>query len=249
MNAILRTSCAVAVVLAASGAHAATIITQWNFNGPNNSPINPTAPSTGVGSISFVGTTTLESPPWSSGSANGGSSDPAAGTPPDFALQTINYPAQGQASKTSGIRVNVSTLGYENIVIRYDLRHSNTSSRHGQVQISTDGTTFTDVGGLFDGNAGDTWFNGRSADLSSILAANDNASFAFRVVSAFATGTSTYLPSNPGSSYGATGGTWRFDMITVSGDPIAALIPLPAALPLLASGLCAFGLLRRRRAA
>lgn len=244
MNAIVRASCAAALVLAATGAPAATVvITQWNFNAQAANDPNPTAPSTGTGTLSVIGAL-LASPPRASGSADGGSSDPAPSTPPDYGLSTTSYPAQGAGNKTSGIEVRVSTLGFQNIRISYDLRHSNTSSRYEQVQISTGGGVFTDFGAPFDGNAGSTWFNGRSADLSAMLAANDNASFAFRVVSAFAPGTNGYLASDPGSSYGSTG-TWRFDMVTVSGT----VIPLPAALPLLASGLLALGLLLRRRAA
>ncbi len=200
-----------------------TVITQWNFNGTSATTIpggiNSPGPSTGTGAASAVVLTGPLS--FSSGVANGGSSDPVITSPPNFGWQTTGYTAQGAGNKTAGIQFSVSTVGKQNIVIRYDVRHSNTSSRYEQFQYSTNGTTYTDFGAPFDGNAGDTWFNIRTIDLSSITAVNNNANFAFRIVSTFAPSTSAYAPSNSASTY-AAGGTWRFDMATVSGSDIAA---------------------------
>jgi hypothetical protein len=99
---------------------------------------------------------------------------------------------------------------------------------------------YTNFGSLFEATAGDTWFNNRSVDLSSITAANNNANFGFRIVAAFAPLTSTYLPSNPNGSYNTTG-TWRFDMVTVS----ATAVPEPTSMALL--GVVGLGGLVARR--
>ncbi len=141
------------------------------------------------------------------------------------------------------MQFNVSTLGFEDILVSYDLRHSNTSSRYEQFQYSLDGTNFVDFA-LFDGNAGDTWFNNRTIDLSSIAGADNNASFAFRVVAAFAPNTSAYAASS--STYAGTG-TWRFDMVTASGAAVAA-VPEPETYALLVAGLGFVGFSARRKA-
>jgi predicted extracellular nuclease len=202
-------------------ASAASTITQWNFNS-NPADADPSTgiitPATGSGTASLFGGTTAT---FASGDAGSGSSDPATGD--DSGWNSTTYAAQGAENEARGVQFNVSTVGQQNIVVTWDQRHSNTSARHVRFQYSTDGTTFTNVGNLFEATAGDTWFNNRSVDLSSIAAVNNNANFAFRIVAAFAPSTSAYVASNPSSSYG--GGTWRFDMVTVSGDAAADSAP------------------------
>lgn len=230
-------------ILAAGNVQAADI-TQWNFNSvpaDTSTTTGSLIASVGVGSLSTLGSVPQT---FASGTSNGGSSDPI--TTDDTGLSTLTYAAQGTNNKLSGVQFNVSTLGFENIAVSYDLRHSNTSSRYEQFQYSLDGTNFVDFA-LFDGNAGDIWFNNRSVDLSDIAGADNNANFAFRIVSAFAPGTSAYAASNSGSSY-ATSGTWRFDMVTVSGTTVAP-VPEPEAYAMLLAGLGLMGFAARRRQA
>lgn len=237
---MLKHSIIVLALSFAAQANAADI-TQWNFNSVPADASTSTGsfvPSVGSGGISTLSVT----PSFASGSANGGSSDPV--TVDDTGLGITGFAAQGADNKLRGLQFNVSTLGFEDIVISYDLRHSNTSSRYEQFQYSLDGISFTDLA-LFDGNAGDTWFNNRTVDLSAITGANNNASFAFRVVSAFAPSTSSYAASNPTSSY-ATTGTWRFDMVTVKGNVLAP-IPEPETYAMLLSGLGLLGFASRRK--
>jgi hypothetical protein len=229
------------VVLAlsfATQANAAVVVTQWNFNSnpaDSSTSTGTTVPNIGLGSISLLNGVT--NPGFNSGN---GSSDTS---PDNSGFQTTTYAAQGTNDKLTGVQFNVSTLGFENVLVNYDLRHSNTSSRYEQFQYSLDGTSFTDLA-FFDGNAGDTWFNNRTVDLSAITGANNNASFAFRVVSAFAPNTSAYAPSRSSSSY--EGGTWRFDMVTVSGDAVAA-IPEPETYAMFLAGLGLLGFASRRK--
>jgi hypothetical protein len=85
-------------------------------------------------------------------------------------------------------------------------------------------------------------------DLSSIAGVAENPNFAFRIVAAFAPGTSEYLAANSTSNY-AAGGTWRFDMVTLNGT--AAAVPEAgslAGLSLVALGMAAAGIRRRRQA-
>jgi len=233
------TAVALATLLA-TGSAQADVKAQWNFNSltPDSSTATGSiAASAGTGTASLVGGITGG---FASGSASGGSSDPAVTD--NSGWQTTTYPAQGLANKTAGVQFNVATLGFQNVVVSYDLRHSNTSSRYEQFQYSLNGTTFTDFA-VFNGNAGDTWFNNRSVDLSSIAGANNNSSFAFRIVSSFAPGTGAYVASSPTGTYGSAG-TWRFDMVTVNA---VAAVPEPETYAMLLAGLGLLGLAARRR--
>jgi hypothetical protein len=208
----------------------------WNFNfgADASSATGTTLPAIGSGSLSLLGGVT--NPGFNSGN---GSSDPEASD--DSGFQTTTYAPQGSEDKLRGVQFSVSTVGWQDVQIQYDLRHSNTSSRYEAVQYTLDGSTWIDAI-TFDGNAGDTWFNGRALDLSGVSGADDNANFGFRVVATFAPGAELYEASRSSSSY--AGGTWRFDMVTLSA---AAPIPEPGTYALLLAGLAAVGFMVRRR--
>ena len=236
---MLKHSIIVLALSFAAQANAADI-TQWNFNSvpaDASTATGTTVPNLGMGSILLLNGVT--NPSFNSGV---GSSDTSTAAN-NSGFQTTNYASQGTQNKLSGVQFNVSTLGFEDIVINYDLRHSNTSSRYEQFQYSLDGTSFIDYA-LFDGNAGDTWFNNRTVNLSAITGADNNTSFAFRVVSAFAPGTSSYAASRSISNY--EGGTWRFDMVTVSGTATAP-IPEPETYAMFLAGLGLMGFAARRK--
>jgi len=231
------TTLAVLSALTANAAQA-VVVTQWNFNS-NPADANVTTgtltPNIGTGTASLVGGATAT---FGSGDASGGSSDPATGDDSGWNLTT--FAAQNTGDKTRGAQFAVSTLGFNNVVINYDLRHSNTSARDEVFQYSLDGTNFIDFA-TFQGNLGDTWFNNRTVDLSSVAGVNNNANFAFRVVAGFGTPTA-YVASNPTSTY-ATGGTWRFDMVTVNAAPV----PEAETYALMLAGLGLVGFMARRR--
>lgn len=233
-----------AAAFAVAQANAQVTITLWDFNGESTTTVpggtlSPT-PAVGAGTASLLAGNTAT---FASGAVNGGSSDPAGGAPPNYAWNTTTYAAQGTDNLMRGAQFNVSTVGYSDIQLSYDLRHSNTSSRYERVQYSLDGINFVDSL-VFDGNAGDTWFNSRVVDLSAISGANNNPNFAFRVVAewestATGAGTDAYAPSNPVSNY-APAGTWRFDMVQVTS------IPEPTSAALLGLGAAALLIFRRR---
>ncbi|MFN0068111.1 MAG: lamin tail domain-containing protein [Limisphaerales bacterium] len=189
-------------------AHAQEIIAQWNFNGLPDAAA-PT-PSLGAGAAVLVGGTT------GTFASGAGSSDPEAAA--DSAWNSTGYPTQGQGARTAGVEFAVSTAGFEGVQFRFDTRPSNTGSRHGVVQYSTDGATYVD-GASFTQAGGSVWTNLVTLDLSGVAAARDNAALRFRIVSDFAPGTSEYAAAADGSTYGPNG-TWRFDMVTVLGVPI-----------------------------
>lgn len=220
MNPVNTIATCIALSTAAF-AHAA-VVTQWNFEAQNLTP------STGTGTASLVGGTTST---FATGFGGTGT----------FALNTTNYAAQGSENKQRGVQFLAATTGYENITITWNERHSNTSANTVSVQVTTDGTTWSEVQ-LFTftpaaTGTGDTWYS-RSVTLSSAVA--NNAAFGFRVLAAFDPTTGTYLASRSTSTYG-TSSTLRFDDVTISGD----LIPAPGAVALL--GVAGLIGSRRRR--
>ncbi len=199
-------------------AGAQTTITQWNFNSvpPDaSSSTGSIVASTGAGTLASVNITTTT---FNSGS---GSSDPAAAD--NTGLGLTGFPAQGTNPKSAGISFSASTAGYQNIIISFDLRHSNTGTKHFAIQYTTDVTATTPVWTDFvedSANIGDAFINNRTYNLSTITALNNNANAGFRIVSAFRPGTSTYVAATTGSNWAATG-TWRFDMVTIKGSTSA----------------------------
>jgi len=233
------------VALSALGNAHADVFTQWTFNSTTpdgNTGTGSVLASVGSGSLSLFGGVT--SPSFNSGA---GSSDLAASD--NSGWQTTTYAAQGTGNKTRGIEIKASSVGFENVVFSYDLRHSNTSSRYELAQYSLDGVNFVDYA-VFDGGQGDTWFNARTIDLSSVSGADNNANLTFRVLATFAPSTSGYLASDATKTY-AGSGTWRFDMVTVSGAALAVTpaVPEPSSTVAAFAGLAAIGFMARRRRA
>ncbi len=193
---------------------AQTTITQWNFNSNPVDASNSTGSNTasiGSGTIASVNITTTT---FNSGS---GSSDIA--TTDNTGMGLSGFPAQGTGNKTAGIQFSASTVGYENISLSFDLRHSNTGPKHFTVQYTTDVTATTPVWVDFVEDstmAGDAFVNNRTYNLSSVAALNNNAKAGFRIVASYRPSTSTYVAATSTSNY-ATTGTWRFDMVTING--------------------------------
>jgi hypothetical protein len=227
-NRIL-TSLATLLAAGLISAQGQTTISLWDFNGQSATTVpggatSPTA-SIGTGIASLVGGTTAAAS-FGSGVANGGSTDPVTTAPANYAWQTTTYPATSANNLSAGVQFLVSTIGYQNIQLTFDIRHSNTSSRYEGVRYTLDGGTSWTPFAFFTGAAGDTWFNGRTVDFSSIAGANENANFGVQIVAAFESsavpaGLDSYVGS--GGTY-APSGTWRFDMVNIAGT----VVPEPA---------------------
>lgn len=146
---------------------------------------------------------------------------------------------------SQGAQFLISTQNYQDIVLTYDWQPTTQGVKHQQVQYTTDGTTWTNVGALQVGPATEGWVNGIMIDMTSISGVNNNPLFGVRIVSA-------YAPDGPnagqyvnlaGNVINSTSGNWRLDSIALSGT----VIPEPSTLAGVA--LLLVGILARFRGA
>lgn len=256
-----------------SSAVQAQVITQWNFNStvPDaNTATGSDVPSIGSGTISTLGL--AQSFTYASGSASGGSSDPA-GTNDNSGYQTTGYPAPQSGNETAGITVLTSTVGFSNITVSWDQRHSNSASRFVAFYYTTDGTNFTRLAlSALNSSPGTTPSGGNPASTAGGYGNNGTFSAFDETVTGagddWFNGRSVNLSgiagvdNNPnfgfqivasfdagdnylgsGSTAYAATGTWRFDMVTIS----AAAVPEPSAYALCLVTLAGVGVVRYRK--
>jgi len=194
------------------------VIAGWDFN-QTNDLLRATS---GAGTLSVLGG--LRVAP----ASGAGSGDPA--TSPDLALQLSGFPKQGTAARSAGVEVSASTVGFQAVVLRFDLRPTSTASRRLQVLYSVDGRTLVD-GPFLVAGAGGAFTNGLTVDFSGVDGVAGNPSFRVRLVSDWEG--DGYVGA--GGTYG-TAGTWRIDHLRLtgraSGDPADPLQPGEATGPI-----------------
>lgn len=225
MKTLMMIRMGVVVSALASGlaplAEAQMFLARWDFNSAvpdaavgtgNLDPVSGTGQILGVGGVNL-------------GFADGaGSSDPAAAD--DSGLSLSGWAAQGTGSGSRGLEIRVPTVGYEQVVLHWDQRLSNTGSRFAEFQITTDGLTYSTVATREHTAGGNVWVNGLTLDLAGVPGVADNPDFGIRMVSVFESGGSGAYVTAGGGSY-STAGTWRFDQVGVSGTPLTA-VPEPS---------------------
>jgi len=166
--------------------------------------------------------------------------DPAGSTD-NSGWNTATYPTQGTGNKTRGAQFNVSTVGKQGIVISWSSESPSTGSRYGRMQYSTNGTDFVDYPAAFMNG---TSYTATTNSLTAIPGVNNNANFAFRLVAEFestaiGTANANYDAGDTAKSYG-TAGSMRYDMVTVSGTPLAPPTAAVLNLPTLADNQFSF---------
>lgn len=212
--------------------HADTI-TLWDFNLPTTATVFPSgdadpatgtfAPFVGSGTLTNIGATLVGSfgnPPAGGSTAT---TDPWVADNSAFRMGT--FPAQGTASKSSGMEFFASTVGFEKIQVSFDQENSATASRYWRVQYTTNaGAAWKDYVVLASAN-GTPWVQQRLVDFTGIAGVANNPDFGFRYVSEFISsaagtyGVESYTANSTGSTYG-TGGTLWLDMVTLAGTPL-----------------------------
>jgi hypothetical protein len=117
------------------------------------------------------------------------------------------------------LNLDVSTIGFTNIVVSFATQGTSSGFTSNQFQYSLDGVTFVNLGTPY---TPPLTFGLVSFDLSTISGLNDNPNAAFRIVFNGATSAS---------------GNNRIDNLVVEGQHIATPIPEPASIVLLSLGL------------
>jgi YDG domain len=221
-------------------ANLSNVLTQWTFNSNPADALTTTgtlSPSTGTGTANAIGLITTAS--YVGGSATDPLGSAGAATGGDNSALVYTGPSSGTvADKSAGVQIAVSTVGKKDIVIYWDNRASNAGPKHLRAQYTLDVTAATPVwvdyvattdglnvanGGLYEAQAGDTWYIRRKADLTGVARVADNAKFGFRLVASYAPGESGYRKAD-GTSTSALAyfaGNFRTDMLTVTGVDVS----------------------------
>jgi hypothetical protein len=215
--------------LAAFTVKAQQVIAQWNFNTPlipdNVLITGSTVPSMGSGIISLIGGAgPSNSSPFNTGTDN----DYFTNGADNSGWNITKFPAQSVGSKTAGIQFAFNTIGFQNIVLKFDEKHSNSAANTSVVQynpdtLNTTGWVDIQTNKLTASPSAANWQT-HTVDFSALPVVNSKPRMAIRIVSAFdpANGAS-YISTftQTAADYNPTGGTIRFDMITVTGSPIS----------------------------
>jgi PEP-CTERM motif len=263
MKKTLLAALTCAASLAASQTQAQTTITDWTFASDavavNYNPV----PEIGAGIATALGmTNTYGTPGASVGSpdivATGGSS---TSTPDAWRIRGVasgSTAANGWSSLapvgTQGGEFQVSTVGYNNVQVSFDLYSTTQGERNVAVLYTLNGTSWIDAnitsvptgdtilnntgsdantitGNYIQLSSAQGFNNGITVNLSGVSGANNDPNFGIEVVNA-STGVDDIALG--GSAYNNSSGNWRFDNVAVSG---VSTVPEPQDLALVGLGL------------
>lgn len=227
---------AVALALASLSNAYADTVASWDFNSSEPDAAVSTGsltPRVGTGlALALPGSTAT----FASGS---GSSDTTASDNSAWNLST--FAPQGQDNGLRGFEFQVSTLGFEQIVVSFDMRHTATAAKHEVFQYALDGIHFVDHS-VWAPAAASAWET-RQIDLSNIAGIGQNPNVVLRVVAGFEPGTQAYQATGDASNY-STLGTWRVDSFSVMGAAVSAVPESQTHVMLLAGLVCILGVRR-----
>ena len=232
--------------LIATNAHAQTTFTAWDFDNVNTAAttgntVPTTAPLTTVGNgaastLGMINSYTVggATPNTSDASdvfettatADQGSSDPTTQASNNiWRVRGTNGWNSTAPQYTQGAQFTTSTVGFTNVSLSFDWFATKQGVDNLQVQYTTDGTTYQNIGSVFSfptSTAGNlAWMNQNTVSFSGITAANNDPNFGIRLVSAYAPGTSTYQ-NTTGTALNNTSGNWRFDEVKFTGAAVTA---------------------------
>ncbi len=255
-----------------------SVITSWSFSAPASPVVVNPAPAIGSGTAKPLGMVNQYSYAGTV-ATNSVDNEDVVGSGTLYVANawrirgkyqfTGTYPNDGTATSpgnvngwnlnapqyTQGAEFDVNTVGYQNITVGFDWFATSNGIRTLQEQYSTDGSTWTNIGGVLQATANDFYggaSHGATIDLSAIPGAANNPAFGIRLVSAYdpdytgagaPTYTSATLSAGTPVVYGNNSGNWRFTNVTISGDtiPFAPSISLqPSATQVSPGGTASF---------
>jgi hypothetical protein len=269
MTKVIIAGLVCAASMAATGMQAQTTITDWTFASDavaaNNSPV----PEIGAGIATALGMSNSYGTPGPSVSipdivATGGSSTstPNAwrvrGGEPTGGTQAANGWSSLAPIATQGAEFQVSTVGYNNIQVSFDLYSTTQGERNAAVLYTLNGTTWIDAtigavptgdtivnnsgsdansitGNYVELNSAQGFNNGITVNLSGVAGAANDPNFGIEIVNA-STGVDDV--GLAGTAYNNSSGNWRYDNVLVSGTPTS--VPEPNDLVLVGLGLAGF---------
>lgn len=254
-------------VLAANTANA-DVFTAWNFDNLSAAVNNTPLASTGVGSASALGMTNNYTYTGGktvvTGSVNTDDvlADATTGDTTQMWRVRGQTPGNGWNNAapqySQGAQFTTSTVGYSNIDLKFDWFSTAQGIRDMQVQYTTDGSTWSNVGSLLVNTTPNTAFTTQEINFGvlGITSVENNANFGVRLVSAYdptlsaAAGQNEYaaatLSSGQPVQYNNNSGNWRFDNVIFSGTSISA-VPEPETYGMMLSGIGLMGFVARRR--
>ncbi|MFN5312352.1 MAG: choice-of-anchor I family protein [Flavobacteriales bacterium] len=205
----------------------ANFMALWNYNSITGSPVNPIADQ-GVGTSSVVGSFVVAAAATGMDPLINNGCGSQNGTNPGAWAFTAT---PGLTNESSGVQYNVSTLGFQNVLLTWDMRFSNTAANTVRLQYTIDGSTWTNFtmtstntifcngvldNGRFQNNGVGDQYRRISVSFTGITGVANNANFAVRILAAHYQSTGEFRQTSTPTNI-ATAGTWRFDNVSFQG--------------------------------
>jgi hypothetical protein len=221
------------IFLISNASQSQTTLSAWDFEAYPSGFTNP-SPSIGTGLASLIN----QSGSISAGGTQGGNGN-ATGcgtTQTGSAWQVFPFDP-GTFNESNGVEFKTSTVGYGNIIFKWDQRWSNTAANTERLQYTLDGTTWvnfimtnsntTYCNGLLNANGtyeaatpGDS-FRRFIADFTLISGVANNPNFGIRLLASYYQSLTEYRATTVNTDIAGTMGAWRFDNIAFTGSLLA----------------------------